>query len=143
MQTIVKNSLARYNFFLEDKYEAGIVLKGTEVKSVSLGQVSLKQAYVWIQKGEVFLVDCHISPYVHGSFFNVDPNRQRKLLLHKQQIVKIALKIKQQKLQLVPYRIYYLRNRLKLEFFTARPKKLYDKRETIKKRDLNRQLKNS
>lgn len=137
---VITNRHIHYHYHLLDKYEAGIVLTGTELKSILQGQCSLKTAFVWINKQEVFLLECYIAPYDHGNIFNVNPNRARKLLLHKREIIKLALKVKQEKLQLVPYKFYFRHNKLKLEFYTAKCKKLFDKRETIKQRDLNRKI---
>lgn len=141
MKLLVQNRKASYNYFLTTIYEAGIILKGTEVKSLSKSNASLDAAYVLIKRGEIFILGLHIAPYDHGNIFNVDPLRTRKLLLHKKEILKLHLKIKQEKAVLVPTKIYFKKNKIKVSFAFAKPKKLYDKREDIKLRDLKRKVK--
>ena len=138
---IANNKKARHDFFIEDVYEAGIVLTGTEIKSVRAGKVNIRESYCKIHDGAVYIYGMHISPYEHGNIFNVDPLRDRKLLLHKKEIRKIADKLAQQGLTLVPLQMYINEDgRAKLEIATARGKKLYDKREAIAKRDADRRM---
>ena len=143
---IDKNKKAYFDYFMEETFEAGIVLEGNEVKSVKMGNVSLKDSFCHIEKGEVFLKNCHITPYEKGSAFNAEPRRNRKLLLSKQEINKLIGKIKTKGYTLVPTQIYFSGRFVKVEIALARGKKSYDKRETLKqkdiKRDVERQLKN-
>ncbi|UUD38134.1 SsrA-binding protein SmpB [Mycoplasmoides fastidiosum] len=139
MKVLVQNKKANFNYTLHQTYEAGIVLTGTEVKSLVQSQASLDQAYVLIKSGEVWVFGLHISPYDHGNIFNVDPIRTRKLLLHRKEILKLNLLMKQEKYVLVPVKIYLKTNKIKLSFATAKPKKLYDKREDLKLKTLKRE----
>ena len=138
---VANNKKARHDYFIEDTYEAGIVLTGTEIKSVRAGRVNLKESYCRIQGGEVFIYGMHISPYEQGNIFNVDPLRDRKLLLNKKEIRKIADKLAQQGLTLIPLQMYINEDgRAKVEIAIGRGKKLYDKRESIAKRDAERKM---
>ena len=138
---LANNKKARHDFFIEEVYEAGIVLTGTEIKSLRQGRVNLKESYAKIEKGEVFIYNMHISPYEQGNRYNVDPLRERKLLLHKQEIRKLIGYTTQKGLTLVPLQIYINEKGLvKMEIAVARGKKLYDKREDIAKRDAGRRM---
>lgn len=140
IKVIATNRKAYHDYFIEETYEAGIELKGTEVKSVRLGHVNLKDSFASVEKGEVFLYNLHISPYEKGNIFNVDPMRDRKLLLHKYEINKIVGYIQQKGYTLVPLKIYLRRGRIKVELAIAKGKKLYDKREAIAKRDADMEI---
>lgn len=132
------NKKARFEYTILESYEAGIALTGAEVKSVKLGNINLRDSFCFITNGEIFLKNCHITPYEKGSAFNPEPLRDRKLLLHKSEIAKISGKIKQKGLTLVPLKVYFKANRLKVEIALCEGKKLYDKRQTIKERDLKK-----
>ena len=135
------NKKACHDYFIEEVYEAGIVLTGTEIKSVRQGKVSIKESYVKIEQGELIIYGMNIRPYEQGNRFNVDPLRPRKLLLHKKEIRRLAAAIKLQGLTAVPLKMYINENgRAKLEIALARGKKNYDKRETIAKRDAERSM---
>ena len=136
----ITNRKARYDYEIEDTYEAGIVLTGTEIKSIRAGKAQLKDSYAVIKNAEAFLLNMHISPYEKGSIFNHEETRTRKLLLHKKEILKIKVRIEQEGYTLVPIKLYIKGNRAKLLLGIARGKKNYDKRETIKKRDVEREL---
>lgn len=142
-KTIIQNKKARHDYFIEEVYEAGISLCGTEVKSIRAAQANLKDAYVDIQNGEAFLVGMHISPYEKGNIFNRDPLRQRRLLLHKREIHKLLGLVKQDGYTLVPLSLYFSGAHIKVEIAVARGKKLYDKRQTVAKRDANRRIQRS
>ena len=138
---LANNKKARHDYFIEEVYEAGLVLTGTEIKSLRQGRVNLKESYAKIEKGEVFIYNMHISPYEQGNRYNVDPLRDRKLLLHKQEIRKLIGYTTQKGLTLVPLQIYINEKGLvKMEIAVARGKKLYDKREDIAKRDAGRRM---
>ena len=138
---LANNKMARHDYFIEEVYEAGLVLTGTEIKSLRQGRVNLKESYAKIEKGEVFIYNMHISPYEQGNRYNVDPLRERKLLLHKQEIRKLIGYTTQKGLTLVPLQIYINEKGLvKMEIAVARGKKLYDKREDIAKRDAGRRM---
>ncbi|HKK95690.1 MAG TPA: SsrA-binding protein SmpB [Anaerovoracaceae bacterium] len=138
---IVNNKKARHDYFIEDTFEAGLVLTGTEIKSIRNGKVSIKESYARIEKGELLIYGMHISPYEQGNIFNVDPLRPRKLLLHKKEINKIMGQIKLNGLTLIPLNIYINENGIaKMELALARGKKLYDKRETLAKKDSDRKM---
>ena len=134
-KVLATNRKARHDFFIEKSYEAGIVLVGTEVKSLRRGKCNLKDAYVEIKDGEVFVEGMHISPYEMGNIFNVDPLRRRKLLLNKAEIRKLSRDVEQKGYTIVPLKVYLVRGRVKLEIALARGKKLYDKRDALAKRD--------
>ena len=136
----VDNRRARHEFQILDSLEAGIALTGTEVKSIRQGGVSLGEAYARFRDGEAWLLGMHVPPYKQGSFSNVDPNRPRKLLLHKEQIADLQSRIKEKGLTLVPLRMYFTRGRVKLQLGVARGKKLWDKREDVAKRDVEREM---
>ncbi len=138
---ICVNKKARFSYFIEAKYEAGLVLKGTEVKSLREGRANLKESYAKLNdEGEVFLYNCHISPYSHGNRLNHDPTRPRKLLLHKREIRKLVGKVAERGYTLVPLRLYFIRGRAKLELGLGKGKKLHDKRQAMKQRDDSREM---
>lgn len=138
---ISDNRQARFNYHIIETYEAGVSLQGTEVKSIREGKVNLRDGYALIRNDEAWLLNVHISPYQKaGEFFNHDPRRSRKLLLHKQEIRKLIGKVEQQGLTLVPLRMYFKRGWVKVDIALAQGKKLYDKRETIKQRDDKRTM---
>ncbi|MBQ6622225.1 MAG: SsrA-binding protein SmpB [Mogibacterium sp.] len=139
---VANNKKARHDYFIEDTYEAGIALTGTEIKSIRAGKVSVKESYIRINRdGEAILYGMHISPYEQGNRFNVDPLRERKLLLHRKEIRKIQEQIKEKGLTIVPLNVYINEDgRCKLEIGVCRGKKNYDKRESIAKRDAERKM---
>ncbi len=138
IKLIANNKKAYHDYFIEDKYEAGIVLVGTEVKSLRMGRCSIKEAFIRVENREVYVYNMHISPYEKGNIFNKDPLRVRKLLLHKHQINKIIGQVAQKGYTVVPLRIYLKGSLVKLEIGLARGKKLHDKREDIAKKDQRR-----
>ncbi len=129
------NRQASHNFYLEERFEAGLVLTGTEVKSIRDGKVNLRDGYADIKGDEVWLYNCHISPYTHGNIFNHDPLRTRKLLLHKQEIRRLIGKVRERGYTLIPTRLYLKNGRIKAEVALAKGKRDYDKRETERKRE--------
>ena len=137
---ISKNPTAYHNYFIEDKLETGIVLSGTEIKSIRFGKVNLKDTYATIKNGEVYIIGMHISPYEHGNIFNKDPLRDRKLLLNKREINKLIGLVKQKGYSLVPISLYFKGSLVKLELGIGKGKKLYDKRQEIAKKDANKQI---
>lgn len=138
---VATNRKAYHDYFIEDKFEAGMVLTGTEVKSLRDGRANLQDSYASVKNGEVFLYHCHISPYSHGNMMNHDPLRARKLLLHKKEINKLLGKTQQKGLTLVPLRIYFSeRGKAKVELGLAKGKKQYDRRESIKTREAGREV---
>jgi len=137
---IAKNPVAYHNYSIDDKLEAGIVLSGTEIKSIRSGKVNLKDTYVNIKNGEAFVYGMHISPYEHGNIFNKDPLRTRKLLLNKREINKLLGYTTQKGMSLVPTKLYFSGNFVKLEIGIGKGKKLYDKREDIAKKDAERKI---
>ncbi|MGL6022460.1 MAG: SsrA-binding protein SmpB [Chitinophagaceae bacterium] len=138
----IKNRSAYYDFFIDDKYIAGIVLMGSEVKSIRLGKVSFTDSFCFLNKGEIFVKNIHISPFKQATIYAHDPMRERKLLLNTKEILKIQQRFKEKGYTLVPLRIFFNnKNKAKLEIGLARGKKQYDKRETIKKRDHERLIK--
>ncbi|SHJ83770.1 SsrA-binding protein SmpB [Tepidibacter formicigenes] len=137
---LATNRKARHNYFIEEVYEAGIELKGTEVKSIRAGRLNLGDGYASIDNNEVFLKQVHISPYEQGNIFNVDPLRVRKLLLHKHEIRKLIGAITQQGYSLIPLSVYLKRGKVKVEIALAKGKKLYDKRQDIAKKDAKRRI---
>lgn len=139
IKLVANNKKAYFDYFIEDKYEAGIALHGTEVKSLRMGKCSIKESFLRIENGEVFIYGMHISPYEKGNIFNKDPLRVRKLLLHKFQINKINGQLAQKGYTLVPLQIYFKGSLVKVEIGLARGKKLYDKREDIAKKDMRRE----
>ena len=136
---IANNKKAYHDYFIEATYEAGIELAGTEVKSMRMGKCSIKESFVQIEHGEVFVYGMHISPYEKGNIFNKDPLRTRKLLLHQYEIRKIAAKIAEKGFTLVPLKVYFKGSLVKVEIGIAKGKKLYDKRQTIAKNDQRRE----
>jgi SsrA-binding protein len=139
-KVIATNRKAFHNFSILETYEAGLVLKGTEVKSLREGQVNFKDCYATIDDGEAWLVGCHISPYHHGSDANHEPDRRRKLLLHKREISRLLGKVAERGLTLVPLRLYFKGGRAKIELGLARGKKLHDKRASIRERESRREI---
>lgn len=139
IKLIANNKKAYFDYFIEDKYEAGIALAGTEVKSLRMGKCSIKESYIRIENGEVFIYNMHISPYEKGNIFNKDPLRVRKLLMHRHEINKLAGRVSQKGYTLVPLQIYFKGSLVKVEVGLARGKKLYDKREDIAKKDQRRE----
>jgi SsrA-binding protein len=138
----IRNRQAYYEFFIEDKYEAGMVLTGTEVKSIRAGRASFNDSYCLINQGELWIKSLHIAEYSHGTSNNHEPLRERKLLLNKKEISKIESKIKEKGITVVPLRIFFSEKGLvKIELGLGKGKKLYDKRETIKQRDTQREMK--
>jgi SsrA-binding protein len=135
----INNRKAKYDYFIEDTYEAGIVLKGTEIKSIRNGSSNLNDSYVTIKKQEAFLLNMFIAKYDEGNRFNHEETRTRKLLLHKNEIKKIEIKIKVEGYTIVPIKLYFKKGKAKLLIGVAKGKKNYDKRETIKKRDIERE----
>ncbi len=140
IRMVANNRKVKHDFHIFEEYEAGIVLKGTEVKSIREGRVSFKDAYADINRGEVFLKQLHISPYKHTYYGNHEPLRERKLLLHNYEIKKLVGKTKEKGYTLVPTKIYLKNSIVKVGLALAKGKKLYDKRETIKQRDIKRDL---
>lgn len=136
---IANNKKARHDYFLEETYEAGIALHGPEVKSIRMGRCSVKEAFIRIEKGEVFLYGMHISPYEKGNIFNKDPLRPKKLLLHKSEIRKLTQKIAEKGYTLIPVEVYLKGNLVKVSVSLAKGKKLYDKRQDIAKKDQRRE----
>ena len=137
---IANNKKAYHDYFIEEKYEAGISLAGTEVKSLRMGRCSIKEAFIRIEHDEVFVYNMHISPYEKGNIFNKDPLRERKLLMHRYEINKLKGKIQEKGYTLVPLQVYFKGSLVKVEIGLARGKKLYDKRADIAKKDQRREL---
>jgi SsrA-binding protein len=137
---ICNNKKAFHDYFIEEKFEAGMVLQGTEVKSLRLGKANLNDSFAMVKDGEAYLHNLHISPYDFGNRANHDPDRMRKLLLHKQEIVKLFSKVREQGYSLVPLRLYFKDGKAKVEMGLANGKKLYDKREDLKKKDDHREM---
>ncbi len=140
IKLIANNKKAYHDFFIEEKYEAGVCLHGTEVKSLRMGKCSIKEAYVRIEKGEMFVYGMHIAPYEKGNIFNRDPLRPKKLLLHKREILKLEQGIQAKGYTLVPLQVYFKDSRAKVEIGLAKGKKLYDKRQDIAKKDAKREM---
>ena len=138
MKVIAENKKAYFDYFIEEKVEAGIVLVGSEVKSIKMGQVNLKDSFCFFEDGELVLKNCHVTPYEKGSHFNADPRRDRKLLLHKKEIARLYGKVKQKGYTLVITKMYFVKNLVKVELALAKGKHTFDKRETIKKKDIER-----
>ena len=139
IKLIANNKKAYHDFFIDDTFEAGVSLHGTEVKSLRMGKCSIKEAFVRIENGEVFVYGMHISPYEKGNIFNKDPLRVKKLLMHRYEINKLMGKIKEKGFTLVPLKVYFKGSLVKVEIGLARGKKLYDKREDIAKKDQRRE----
>ena len=139
IKLIANNKKAYHDYFIEETYEAGISLHGTEVKSLRMGKCSIKESFVRIEKGEVFIYGMHVSPYEKGNIFNRDPLRVKKLLLHKGEINKLVGKIAEKRFTLVPLKVYFKGSLVKVEIGLAKGKKLYDKRADIAKKDMRRE----
>ena len=137
---ICNNKKAYHDFFIEEKFEAGMVLKGTEVKSLRMGKANLNDSFAMVKEGEAFLHNLHIMPYDFGNRENHDPDRMRKLLLHKKEIVKLFSKVREQGYSIVPLRLYFKEGLVKVEMGLAKGKKLYDKREDLKTKDSKRDI---
>ena len=137
---VANNKKAFHDYFIDDKYETGIELYGTEVKSIRMGKCSIKEAFVRIENGQVYVYGMHISPYEKGNIFNRDPLRQRKLLMHRKEIDRLVSKIKEKGFTLVPLQVYLKGSLVKVEIGLARGKKLYDKREDLAKKDARREI---
>ena len=140
IKLIANNKKAHHDYFLEEKYEAGVELHGTEVKSLRMGKCSIKEAFVRIEKGEVIIYGMRISPYEKGNIFNKDPLRPRRLLMHKREIMRLYGKVKQDGYALIPLSVYFRGSLVKVEVALARGKKLYDKRDDAAKKDAKRQI---
>lgn len=143
VKIVATNRKARHEYFLLDNYEAGIELRGTEIKSIRAGQISLAEAYIHIDGRQAWLMDAHIAPYEQAARANHDPLRQRRLLLHKDEIQRLFNAVRQKGVTVVPIRVYLKDGRAKIEIATAKGKKLYDKREAIARRDVERELQRS
>ena len=140
MKLVANNKKAYHDYFIEEKYEAGLVLHGTEVKSLRMGKCSVKEAFIRVENGEVFIYGMHISPYEKGNIFNKDPLRVKKLLLHRQQIRKLIGDSSEKGYTIVPLQVYFRDGRAKIEIGLARGKKLYDKRQDIARKDQSREM---
>jgi SsrA-binding protein len=140
VKTVATNRKASHEYFLLERFEAGVALQGSEIKSIRAGQISLSQAYVQIDGHEAWLMDAHIAPYEQASIFNHEPRRPRKLLLHRNEIHRLWDEVRQKGVTIIPLRVYLKDGRAKVEIAVAKGKKLYDKRETIAKRDAEREL---
>ena len=136
---VANNKKAYHDYFIDETYEAGIVLHGTEVKSIRMGKCSVKESFIRIENGEMFVYGMHVSPYEKGNIFNKDPLRVKKLLLHKYEINKMAGKVAEKGYTLVPLQVYFKEGKVKVEIGLARGKKLYDKRADIAKKDIKRE----
>lgn len=139
----ILNRKARYDYEIEDTYEAGIVLTGTEIKSIRLGKVNIKDSYAIIRNNEIFLLNTHISIYDEGNRFNHEEDRTRKLLLHKKEILKLRDKLEKEGYTIIPLKIYFIKNKAKVLLGLAKGKKNYNKKETIKERDIQREMEKS
>ena len=139
-KTVATNRQAYHNYFIEDRFEAGIELYGTEVKSIRQGRLNLKDSFCHVKDGELFLYGMHISPYEKGNIFNKEPLRTRKLLMHKREILKLSMKIQQDGYSLIPLSVYFKNAKVKVELGLARGKKLYDKRASAAERDAKRDM---
>lgn len=140
---VAQNRKARHDYFIEESYEAGMVLKGTEVKALREGRVNIKDGYAKIRDGEIFLLEVHISPYAFGNRFNHDPLRPRKLLMHRNEIHRLMGKVQERGFSLIPLTIYFSHGRAKVEVALAKGKRLYDKRETLKRKAMEREVERS
>lgn len=141
MKILVVNKKLNFNYSVIEKIEAGIELKGVEVKSIHLNNANISDAYVIFRRNQAYILNMHIAPYSHGNIYNVEPLRTRKLLLHKKEIIKYQNKIKKEALTMVPSKVYWKRNKLKVEIALVKGKKVFDKRESIKDRDNKRESK--
>ncbi|MDE6641942.1 MAG: SsrA-binding protein SmpB [Acetatifactor sp.] len=137
---VANNKKAYHDYFIDETYEAGVALHGTEVKSLRMGKCSIKESFIRIENGEVFVYGMHVSPYEKGNIFNKDPLRVKKLLLHKYEINKLAGRVAEKGYTLVPLQVYFKEGKVKVEIGLARGKKLYDKREDIAKKDARREM---
>lgn len=142
-KTVTVNRRARREYFIDESFEAGMVLLGSEVKSLRDGRANLADSYARVDKGQVFLVNSHISPYPAANMFNHEPTRPRKLLLHKREIMRLTGKVKERGLTLIPLKLYFKDGRAKVELGLARGKKLYDKRATVKEKMVRREMERS
>ena len=140
IKLIANNKKAFHDYFIEDTYEAGISLAGTEVKSLRMGKCSVKESFIRVEKGEVYIYGMHISPYDHGNIFNRDPMRVRKLLMHKKEINKLFGTVKQDGLSLIPLSVYFKKGRAIIKVGLCKGKKLYDKRDVAAKKDAARNI---
>ena len=140
IKIVARNRKARHNYFLDDTYEAGISLRGSEIKSIRAGQVSIKEAYVRVDGEEAWLEDAHIAPYIQANRFNHEPRRPRKLLLHKKEIHRLFDDVRRKGVTIIPTQLYLKDGRAKVEIAVARGKKKYDKRQAIAKRDAQREI---
>ncbi|MDD6196074.1 SsrA-binding protein SmpB [[Clostridium] aminophilum] len=140
IKVVSNNKKAFHDYFIDEKFETGIELFGTEVKSIRMGKASVKEAFVRIDKGEMWIYGMHISPYEKGNIFNKDPLRARKLLMHKKEIIRLESKIKEAGFTIVPLEVYFKGSLVKIQIGLARGKKLYDKREDIAKKDAKREM---
>ena len=136
----ILNRKARFNYFIEEEYECGIVLKGTEIKSVREGSCNIGDSYAHVKRGELFIINMFISPYKQGNIFNHEETRTRKLLMHKREIIKLANKVKLEGYTLIPLKVYLKDNKAKILLGLCKGKKDYDKRETMKERDIKREI---
>ena len=143
VKTVAQNRKARHDYFVEESFECGLELRGTEVKSIRLGKCNLKDSYASVEKGEMWVHGMHISPYEKGNIFNTDPMRPKKLLMHKVEIRKLEQAVMQKGLTLVPLSVYLKQGRMKLELGLCKGKKNYDKRDDIAKRDAEREIERS
>ena len=141
IKNICFNKKASFDYFLETTFEAGIILEGSEIKSLKNGNVNLKDSHIQIKNEEAFIINMHISPYVNGSVFNPDPTRTRKLLLNKQEIRKLDIKVREKGYTIVPTKVYLKKNLVKVEIALAKGKKLYDKKETLKQKAMEKEIK--
>ena len=137
---VCKNKKAFHDYFIEETIEVGIVLQGTEVKSLRVGKVNLMDSYAYVKDGEMVLMNVHISPYSHGNRFNADPTRSRKLLLHRKEIKRFTGKVRERGYSLIPLSIYFKNGKAKIEIALAKGKKQFDKRETLKKKVVEREM---
>ena len=140
IKTVAQNKKAYHDYFVDEKYEAGIALYGTEVKSIRMGQVNLKDTYCSLKGGELFVIGMHVSPYEKGNIFNREPRRERKLLMHKREIMKLHGLVAQKGMSLIPLSLYFKNSHVKVELGLCRGKKMYDKRDSIAERDANREI---
>ena len=140
IKIIAENRKAYHDYFIEERFEAGVALSGTEVKSLRAGRVNLKDSYVQVKDGEMWLIGVHISPYEHGNRYNLDPERNRKLLMHKREIMKLTGLVSREGYTLVPLSLYFKGSRVKMAVGLCKGKKNYDKRESIAKRDADRDI---
>jgi SsrA-binding protein len=140
VKTVATNRKARHDYFIEDTFEAGLVLSGTEIKSIRVGRVSLRDSFAMVRDGEMWLMNAHIAPYSHGAYANHEPRRTRKLLMHRREINRIEGKLQEKGFTLVPLRLYLKNNRAKVELGLARGKKQYDKRATLREQETRREI---